>query len=107
MGELKGKDIWHVKVKPYTGPQFILVGKKPKGARTVKGPGSGYKSAFIYGASPEKAVRLQVGFQPVLLVPSDGSIRAMFPESISISRGALNISPKTPRITPRPVRITR
>lgn len=105
MGELKGKDIWYVKVKPYTGKQFILIGRKPKGAKLVRGPGSGYKSAFVYKELPERAVRLQVGFQPVLLVPSNGSVRAMFPESLSGS--SFRITPKPARITPKPIRITR
>ena len=114
MGELKGKDIWHTKVKPYTGKHFVLVGKKPTGAILFKGPGSGYRTAFYYGERPKKPVRFNIGFEDAVLVPLDGRMRAYFAPSITISKrssrlseSTLRLTPKSPRISQKPMRITR
>lgn len=115
MGELNGKDVWHIKVEPYTGVQFILVGKKPEGAKLVEGPGSGYKSAFHHKKLPKQPVYIKVGNQRVSLTPAGGSIRAAFTRGITVltaptprfDRGLFRVTGKPMRITPKSPRITR
>lgn len=115
MGELNGKDVWHIKVHPYTGQHFILVGKKPEGAKLVKGPGSGYKSAFHHKRLPKQPVMFKVGNQQVSLTPAGGSIKAAFSHSTAaltapaarFDRGSLRITGRPMRITPKAARISR
>ena len=106
MGELRGEDVWHVKVRPYIGKHIILIGKLPQGARLIKGPGSGYKTAFYYGTLPKQSVKFDIGFQDVVLTPSGSRVRAFFTRDVNISRrspgisgrSSLRITPKVPRL---------
>jgi len=105
-GELRGKDVWHVFVHPYKSKaDFVtVVGKKPRNATVVKGPGSAYQTIkLLYGKAPAKKVTGDIGF-------FDFSIEPIGMKKVGIgftpdpklqTTGDITIGRKTPPITER------
>lgn len=91
-GQLHGKDRWDVVTNPYGQEQyFIIMGRRPMGARVISGPGSAYKTAQIVGDVPHDLRRPalidQAGMFSTKLSPlgeSSRDLRITFTRDIDI-----------------------
>jgi len=95
MGELQGKDVWHVIMKPYEREEdhVVVLGRKPVGATIVRGPQSAYESAqLLYGIAPTKQFMINIGFQKALISPSGKGVKLGFTPDISITSGDAKVS---------------
>lgn len=101
-GELHGKDRWDVVTDPYGQSDYmIIMGRKPVGARIVRGPKSAYKTAQVIGNVPHSLKREttidQAGMFHTKIKPlGDRSkdLQITFHHDINIT------GRKNPRITP-------
>jgi hypothetical protein len=101
-GEVSGKgggreDVWHIIVSPFVGKSdhLVVVGKRPIGAKVIRGPGSAYQTAqYLYGMNLSQEVKHDIGLFDAHLQPiSEGSgIKLTFEHDPSISGTALPIS---------------
>lgn len=119
-GELHGRGVYHVLVKPFTEDYHLtVVGPPPSGAKVATGPGSAAKTiSLLYGRGPARAVKVEGGaVDPTI---SEGGDKISFERDPSISNrppaisarermlaerramklsgGGFRISPKTPRL---------
>ncbi len=72
MGQLQGKDVWHVIKYPYKSQDdhLVVIGRKPQGASVMRGVRSAYRTAQrLYGKTPSKKLTLDIGFQDVIISP--------------------------------------
>jgi len=110
MGKLRGKDVWHTRVPPYTNADHIVVlGKKPVGAIAADGPGSAYKTAQLLSGKPPAGDFTQIhGAVTARITPEDGDIGISFrPTTISKRPIKLPGRGNSPRITPKRPRLGR
>lgn len=105
-GELRGKDVWHVGMYPYTSEAdyLVVVGRKPTGATIVKGPGSARQSIrLLYGKAPPKTVTGDLGFFDFAIEPTGvETVDIRFtPDPKLETTGDITIGRRTPPITER------
>ena len=98
MGQLNEQDIWHVILKPYQSQSDYLtvIGRKPQGARIVRGPRSAYTTAqTLYGETISKQLLMDIGIMDVALTPVQGikAVKISFtPDPKQITTGDITIS---------------
>lgn len=96
-GELGGRDIWHVIVRPYEQKDyFTLAGKKPAGATIVRGKESAYRTAqLLRGITISRPKTIDMGMMDVKLQPISGrkGVRISFePDPKLQTTGDIDIS---------------
>ena len=73
MGEVgEGKDVWYTYVEPYNKPEhrIVVIGKAPKGALVVRGPGSAIKTAQVLRGKALAEKRTDdIGFMDAIFEP--------------------------------------
>lgn len=75
MGELQGKDVWHIIAQPYEteADHLMVYGKKPSGATIVRGPESAPKTAqLLYGKTVSRRILMDIGIVDATLAPISG-----------------------------------